>query len=294
MSHEKETRVLQKAAVKITLREPQNKLIGLIQFLENFGTKEIHLLHAASKLTSKQNSDAEEKLGEIRIKAENLGFSVQVHIIRGHVPTRIVEVAEAQKVDYLALHWMRKSVFRNALFGNIDADILRLSNLPVFIHNPGLFKTEVKLDQVMYATDFKYTDAGVLPYLVDRRFKARKLYILHVGQRAPDPATEQVRRKRILDNLNHLARECSHAYDSVQVIETRGVVRKQIIKQATMLDVDLIVVGKSEKPDAMSQVVGSTAEILPHKAGCSVFIIPVICSLPDADDITGSRKNETE
>ncbi len=127
----------------------------------------------------------------------------------------------------------------------------------------------------------------VLPYLINRKFKARKLYLLHVGDRAPDPVTEEQRRQRVLDNLQRLARECAHAYEDVEVMQTIGLTRKQIVKQAGAKDVDLIVAGKSENPDVMSQVVGSTAEILPHKAGCSVFIIPGICRLPSAEEEGG-------
>ncbi|MCA1743899.1 MAG: universal stress protein, partial [Desulfovibrionales bacterium] len=79
----------------------------------------------------------------------------------------------------------------------------------------------------------------------------------------------------------------------VEAIETRGSAGKQIVKQAAVLDVDLIVVGKSEKPNAMSQVVGSTAEILPHKTRCNIFIIPGLCRLCDFNS-KGEDYNEVE
>ncbi len=284
--------MLQRAAVKISLKEPRKKLMHMFEFLSNFGTRDIHLIHAAPKITSQQRSDIEEKLEKTSKDATNFGLNAYTHIRCGHVPISIIETAEEIKAGYIAIYWMPKSLFRNALFGNIDSDILRLSNFPVFIYNPGLFKSSVNMEQVLYATDFKHTDAAVLPYLVDRRFTANKLYILHVGERAPDPATEEIRRKRVLDNLDALARECAHAYDSVQPLETIGPSRKQIVKQAAMLDVDLIVVGKSDKSDTVSQMLGSTAEILPHKAGRSVFIIPVVCRLPVSQNNKDSSYHE--
>ena len=271
--------MLQRAAVKISLKEPRKKLMHMFEFLGNFGTREIHLIHASPKITPQQREEIEEKLEKNSKDAINFGFNAYTHIRCGHVPTSIIETAQEKKADYIAIYWMPKSLFRNALFGDIDSDILRLSNLPVFIYNPGLFKSSVSMEQVLYATDFKHTDAAVLPYLVDRRFTASKLYILHVEERAPDPATEEIRRKRVLDNLDVLARECAHAYDSVQTVETIGQVRKQIVKQAYILDVDLIVVGKSDKAGTVSQMLGSTAEILPHRGGRSIFIIPDSCRL---------------
>ncbi|WP_291322951.1 universal stress protein [Desulfonatronospira sp.] len=272
--------MLQRAAVKISLKEPRKKLVHMFEFLGNFGTRDIHLIHATPKITSQHRREIEEQLEKTSKDAVNFGFNVYTHILSGHVPTSIIETAEEKKAGFIAIFWMPKSLFRNALFGNIDSDILRLSNLPVFIYNPGLFRSSANMEQVLYATDFKHTDAAVLPYLVDRRFTASKLNILHVGERAPDPATEEKRRKNVLGSLNALARQCAHAYDSVQTIETIGQARKQIVKQAAMLDADLIVVGKSDRADTVSRMMGSTAEILPHRAGRSVFIIPVACRLP--------------
>jgi len=272
--------VLQRAAVKISLKEPRKRLMHMFEFLGNFGTKDVHLIHAAPKITSQQRSDIEEQLEKTAKDATNFGFNVYTHIRRGHVPTTIIETAQEKKADFIAIYWTPKSLFRNALLGNIDSDILRLSNLPVFIYNHGLFKSSVNLEQVLYATDCKHTDAAVLPYLVDRRFTASRLFILHVGERAPDPVTEEKRRKNVLDSLNALAIECSHAYNEVQPLETLGQVSKQIVKQAATLDVDLIVAGKSDKSGTVSQMLGSTAEILPHKAGRSIFIIPDACRLP--------------
>ncbi len=278
--------MLQRAAVKISLKESRKRLAELFDFLANFGTREIHLIHVLPKISTQQE-DIEEKLEKISKDAGYLGLRVQTHIRCGHVPVIVNEVAEETKADYTALCWISRSLFRTAMFGHTESDILRLSNIPVFIFNPGLFKSANGFEQVMYATDLKDSDAAVLPYLVDRRFTAKKLYILHVGERAPDPDTDEIRRKRVLDSLHGLARACSHAYDTVQPVETIGSVNRQIVKQAAMHGVDLIVVGKSERLDTVSQVVGSTAELLPHRAGRSVFIIPVICKLPAQENRQG-------
>ncbi len=279
--------MLQRAAVKISLKEPRKKLMEMFGFLGNFGTREIHLIHVPPKINAQQQADIEQKLEKISKDAGNFGLNVQTHIRCGHVPVVLNEIAEEKKTDYTALYWLSRSLFRTALFGHIESDILRLSNLPVFIYNPGLFKSTNGLEEVMYATDLKNTDAAVLPYLVDRRFTARRLYILHVGERAPDPDTEEMRRKRVLDSLDRLARACSHAYDSVQPVETIGAPHKQIVKQAALQNVDLIVVGKSEKHDPLSQMVGSTAEILPHRSGRSVFIIPSLCEFSAPENQQG-------
>lgn len=271
--------MLQKAALKISLAEPKKKLLDMVTFLKNFGTSQVVLVHVRTSSNYRRREEAAEQLSQLAKEVADLGLTVETTIRTGHAPTMVMEAAENSGADYVAIFWQPKALLRQALIGSIDSDILRMSNLPVFVYNPKLFKPVVVLDSVLYATDFKFTDAVVMPYLVNSRFKAHQLYLLHVGERAPDPVTEKDRKQNVLDNLQRLANECAHAYDQVEVIETIGMVRRQIIRQAKSKGVDLIVVGKSEKPDTLSRIIGSTAEILPHKARCNVFIIPGICSI---------------
>lgn len=275
--------MLRRAAVKVSLKEPRQKLLDMVAFLKNYGTNEVHLIHVRTKTHYREREMVEEELEAIREQVEELGFSTHVHIRTGTAAVMLLDVAQEIQADYVSLCWTAKAVLRQALLGSVDSDILRMCNLPVFIYNPKMFKSVLELESVLYATDFQYTDAAVMPYLRHSRFKAKTLYLLHVGERAPDPATEERRKQRAVDNLERLADECRHAYDEIEVIDTIGMVRRQIVKQAKLKDVELIVVGKSEKPDTVSQMLGSTGEILPHKAACSVFIIPGSCSL-DADE----------
>lgn len=271
--------MLGRAAVKVSLKEPRQKFLDMVTFLRNYGTREVHLVHVRTKTHYQGREMIEEGLDTLRDEVEALGFEAHAHIRTGHAPSMFLEVAHEVQADYIALCWTAKALLRQALLGSIDSDILRLCTLPAFVYNPRIFRSVLELESVLYATDFQYTDAVVMPYLRDSRFKAHTLYLLHVGERAPDPATEARRIQEAEANLERLAAECRHAYDEIETIETIGMVRRRIVKQAKLKDVELIVVGKSEKPDAVSQMLGSTGEILPHKASCSVFIIPGICML---------------
>ena len=271
--------MLERTLVKVSLREPRQKFLDMITFLKNYGTSEVHLIHARTKTNYRNRERIEADLERLRAEVADLGYSVQAHIRTGFAPLKILDVAQEVHADYISICWTSKAMLRQALLGSIDSDILRMSTLPVFIYNPKIFRSVLELESVLYATDFQYTDAAVMPYLRDSRFKARILHLLHVGERAPDPVTEKRRKQEALDNLHRLAEECRHAYDEVETVEVIGMVRRRIIQQAKQRDVELVVVGKSEKPDAMSQMLGSTGEILPHKASCSVFIIPGVCGL---------------
>lgn len=275
--------MLKRAAVKVSLKEPRQKFLDMVTFLRNFGTTEVHLVHVRTKTHYRERERLENEMEALRGEVEELGYTAHAHIRTGNAALQSIETAQEVNADYVAICWTSKAMLRQALLGSIDSDILRMCNLPVFIYNPKIFRSVLELESVLFATDFKYTDAVIMPYLRDSRFKAHTLYLLHVGERAPDPATEEARREAVHDNLERLAEECRHAYDEIEVMDTVGLVRRQIVKQAKLKNVELIVVGKSEKPDAMSRMLGSTGEILPHKASCSVFIIPGLCRLEPAE-----------
>lgn len=279
-----ETTLLSTAAVKITLDEPRKKFLDMIACLKSYGTRQIHFIHIRTKSRYIYMEKAEAMLDEIVGEATAMGFEADFHIRTGHAPSLFADTAQATGADYLCLYWRPKGLLRQALLGSIDSDILRISNLPVFIHKPRLFGDTTQLDRVLYATDFKSTDAAAMPYLADSRFKARTLFLLNVRDRAPDPVTDKALRESVQESLRHLADQCRHAYDQVEIIQSIGMVRREITRQAKTVNADLLVVGRSEKPDAVARFIGSTAEILPHKTRCSVFIIPSICDLDAPTD----------
>lgn len=278
--------MLHKAAVKTSLNEPRRKLLEMIAQLKHFGTTHVHLVHIRTRSSYRDRESAEEQMERLVPAIEKMGLAVDYSIRNGHAPTEIIRVAEEAGAAYIAILWEPKALLRQALLGSIDSDILRLSNLPTFLYKPSLIGESPKIERVMYATDLQHTDATVMPYLRDSRFRAHTLYLLHVGHRAPDPETEEQRRETLRAGLQRLAAECAHAYDTLEVIESIGMVTKTIVKQARAKGANLIVVGKSDDPDAMTRIVGSTAEMLLHKAPCSVFIIPNLCVLPDQHPVT--------
>lgn len=265
--------MLQNVAVKVSLKEPRSRFLDMMTLLKSFGTNRAYLLHVTSGADGKQEK-ARRKLAQLAEQVRELGFEAAALVKDGHPPTQTVWTARELGVDYLSIYWLSKAVLVQALMGSIDADILRMSDLPVFVYNRGYMNASTRLERVLYATDFKSTDSKVMPYLVNKELQARELVLLHVGQRAPDPETEHRRQHCVQENLERLATECSEAYDTVRTLQVVGRRRKQILRQAYLNRVDLIVVGKADKPSGLKNFLGSTAEALPDKANRSVFIVP--------------------
>lgn len=265
--------MLQSVAIKLTLKEPQGRFLDMMSLLRSFGTNKAYLVHVTNNADSRQEK-AGRKLAALAERTRELGFETAAVVKHGHVPTQTIWSARELGVDYLGIYWLPKPVLVQAIMGSIDADILRMSDMPVFVYNRGYMNASTKLERVLYATDFQATDAQVMRYLVNREFQARELYLLHVGERAPDPVAEHHRQHCVQENLERLAAECSQAYDSVYPLQVLGGRRKQILRQAYLNKVDLIVIGKSDRPTSLKNFLGSTAEALPSSSNRSVFIVP--------------------
>lgn len=264
--------MLKSAVIKVSLKEPQGRVAEMMGAMRSLGTEEVHLVHVRGQGAGYEKQRA--KLEVLREDAVELGLTAEVHIPEGHAPTRVLQAAFHLDADYISIPWVKKAILRQALMGSIDDDILRMSDTPVLIFKQGLFSRTQSLDSILYATDFRATDAKVMPYLKDRDFKARALYMLHVRERAPDPDTDTARSRAVLDNLRRLAAECAHAYDEIEHLEAVGSTRKQIVRQSRVLGVDLIVAGKADNPDMLDNILGSTVEHLAHRAACSLFVVP--------------------
>ena len=269
--------MLQTAAIKVSLEEPRSRFLEMARCIKSFGTEKIYLIHVRTSNRKSKHNKVISSLRELADSIRELDFSVEIYLQQGQIATEIVDLSRELGVDFICIYWIPKGALRNILLGSIDSDILRMSDRPVFVYNRKWYQTPAKIyERVMYATDFQATDSKVMPYLRYENFKAENLLILHVGERAPDPHAEKQRLNRVHQDLQRLAKECSHAYSQVETIEVVGRPKSQIVRQARIHKVDLIVIGKSDKPKPLEQLMGSTAEAIPHKAKCSVFIIPGI------------------
>lgn len=267
--------MLEKALIKVSLREPVAKFQELAALLKGFGTEKLFLVYVQASHQKKAQEKISSRLKELAAKVGELGFEVQTYIKEGHVASRIIDTARELKVDYVCIYWLPKGIIKQALWGSIDSDILRMCDIPVFVYNRGyLGLRSTQLDSVLYATDFKYTDNKVMPYLLNKNFQAENLFLLHVGERAPDPHTEKKRQEKARKNLQRLASECTNAYEHIQTLDVVGRIKTQILRQARRNKADLIVIGKTDSPNSFKKLMGSNAEVIPNKAKCSVFIIP--------------------
>lgn len=270
----------------LNLKEPQSRLDGVFRILNTLPADHVSLLYVGEGQHN-NNSSNENNLGRLRDRLKGHGFNVKTAFRTGHVATAICEFAEEQDADLVIMPWKPKSSIRIALLGSVVQDVVRLSDRPVAVWKAGSFALKYPakgVKNIMYATAFQAIDRDVIHYLGHKAMNAEKLVLLHVGERAPDPRAEGKRQKKVQDNLDRLAGECSLQYGRIETISVLGKPSRQIVKQARLKEIDLVVVGKLDNPDHFGSMMGSTAEQLVHSSPCSLLVIPKGAAGKSLDD----------
>jgi nucleotide-binding universal stress UspA family protein len=257
--------------IPIDAKIPVQRVMDMVRFLEPFEPDRVYLLHVRSGNGEKVLS----KMTDIRTSIAGEGMDVELTYRRGHVASQIVDVADTtNSIICFLKRW--KNPLQRALLGSPVTDVVRMSDQPVLIYRKSsYFKSENILKTLLYATDFKFSDKTCLQYIRHKAFKAERLILLHVGQRAPDPETEKNRETEVQSNLARLAGECEDSFQDIQQRQVVGLnIAGKIIREARRNNADLIVVGKLDVRGAITRIMGSTAEAVHTKAPCSVLIIP--------------------
>ncbi|MFW6414181.1 MAG: universal stress protein [Verrucomicrobiota bacterium] len=271
--------MLEEAVWPVSLKESQQQIDGIISLLQHFSTQKVHLLH----VNEAPEYTLQERRKQLEARAEELGrlkVHSEISFRAGHVATAITEFADYKNTDFIILPWKTKMIVKRALLGNTVRDVIRLSNRPVAVYREGWKpvrrgESETRINKIMYATAFQATDKVVMPYLIHDGIRADTLYLLNVGQRAPDPEAEKKRRQQAEEKLAELAKECRDAYNNIDTLTVIGRPYKQILQKARRENINLIVAGKYDKASPFSSILGSIAEHLPHRSPCPILIIPL-------------------
>lgn len=266
------------ALVPINFRESLPRLRGLVSFLGKFGTGRLILLHVTS---GQQRDRLERRLEELReqlretLEASHL--ECEIRLSSGSPPSEVCRVAREAEADYIALPWRRKNWLQRTLAGSFSRDLIRLSDLPLFLYKGGGYgswgESPREAFVVLYATALQIQDEHVLPLLSWPRLQVDRLVLVHAGPRAPDPVAEHRRDQEVSRRLVSLARNCEVPGRLVDTRSVTGKARREILRIARQEGARMLVVGKSEKRRGLAGMVGSVAESVAYDARQSVLIV---------------------
>ena len=269
--------MFESALIPLRFDEPPELVHSLTTFLKNFDTRTIVLVHVVSS-GLESVSGSERRLRKLAAKLAEDGYEVETVVRTGSPAMEICTVADQRNLAFTCIPWRTKSFLQRTLLGNTTVDVARLTNVPLFVYKPHGGKEETpRLQSVLYAASLEDGHEKIIPYLRDEHLAATHLYVLHVGWRAPDPWAEHTRREEIFHQLSAIRNECEGCFETIQTISVVGNARRQILREASEREVELIVLGKHEheREQALETMLGSTAERITHEAKASVFLIPL-------------------
>lgn len=266
--------MLKRVLIPINFHEKPEKIDGMCSLLTSIGTEDAVLLHvgADKKGAGRQNR---RRLEEIAARVRENGLRTEEIVRPGSVQMVVVRTAEEAGCDFIAFAFRRKSILRRAIMGSTVKDVIRQSDLPVFVYKerPRWWSSDERF-RAMYATSLQFGDDIILSYIRDKQFKADEIVFLHVGRRAPDPWVEGQRKERVEQQLWELRKNCGLGEEDSRHLSVIGAARREIIRAARKVPADLVLVGKADSVGGMVPVLGSTTEEVSYNVGCSVLIIP--------------------
>ncbi len=255
-------------------RPEELRKIGLT--LKNFGARSICLYHVNESGSFFKGSDVS-WLMRLQEAMEGEGLSVEVKRGNGHIASSIAEAALFQGADEIYLKAKRRWHLRTMLLGSVSRDLLRLSDVPVFVHKirPRLPDGAEGLGHedlvVLYATNLDESSARPIPYI--KEFHGARCHILHVRDRMADPSTERRRRDAVAQDLQTMEEEIIPFFNHVTSEQRIGDPSTQVLKVSEWLKADVVVIGR-KKPTFFSAPMGGTAERIVNESKASIFMVP--------------------
>lgn len=250
---------------------PDSKIISMAEFIRFFEPEKVYIILVASGNSLRHR----QWLDRIEQEMLEIGLPVESLLRYGHVPSQIVNTARmTQSIICFLKKW--KNPLKKALAGSVVSDVVRMSEEPVLIYKkPLTSQADQILDSIMYATNFKHSTKTCTRYIQHKAFKAKRLILLHVGKRAPDPKAEKKRLETVHANLDQLVSECQNGFETIEKREVVGLgVARKILGHARKNEVHLLLIGKIDTRGFFSHFTGGTTEAVYNRAPCSVLIIP--------------------
>ena len=244
--------------------------------LTSLGARSVCLYHVNEPGSSFRGAD----LSWLTLLAEALeetGLVVEIKTGEGHIASSIAETALLEGVDSIYLKAKRRWHIETILLGSISRDLLRLADVPVFVHKarPRFSDDGTAPDpsdlRILYATDLDEASARPLPYVME--FQGAWCHVLHIRGRMADPTTERVRREAVDGELQAVAEELRPYYERVTIEARIGNPASEVLHVSNQIEADIVALGR-KSPAFLSAPMGAIAERIVIGSRASIFLVP--------------------
>ncbi|WP_433964881.1 universal stress protein [Tunturiibacter gelidiferens] len=204
------------------------------------------------------------------------GVKVTKKVIQGFLPASLVlEAAVESKSELVVLGTSSKQGLKKLILGSTAEEIIRNAVCPVLTVGPHVARpadVPLAFQSIIYATDLSPQAAKAANYaLFFAEDSGAHLYLCQVID-DKDPSTPSIL-KASSDSLNKLIPESAYDWCRPECVTEQGSAAETILKLATRVDADLIVLGVRRSSFWLTYVdTGLTPAIL-SKARCPVLTV---------------------
>jgi nucleotide-binding universal stress UspA family protein len=215
--------------------------------------------------------------------------AVSVSVCEGlNVREEILREAAAQHADLLVLGSHGLTGIKRLVLGSTAENVLRHGTTPVLIvpaHAPEVPAAGVPFKRIVCAVDFHAESYRALRYAFDLAqesdaqltlLHALQMPAVHAGAEDLTYDIESARETVMRDaraRLEALVPEAARAYCTVQATVAEGAAHTAILRRATEVDADLIIMGVRDRDAFDVAVFGSHAQAVVRAAHCPVLTV---------------------
>ena len=268
--------MFEKMLIPVAYGERPEELRKVGKILKSLGASSVCLYHVNEPGSFFRGADLS-WLTLLSEALEETGLTVEVKMGGGHIASAIAETALLEGADGIYMKAKRRWHIETMLLGSVSRDLLRLADVPVFVHKvrPRLPDDGAEPDRsdlnVLYATDLDETSNRLLPYVME--FAGAWCHVLHIRGRMADPLAERVRREAVDRELGTVAEELRPYFERVTFEQRIGDPAGQVLYVSDQIEADVVVLGRRSAA-FLSAPMGYTAERIVTGSKASIFLVP--------------------
>jgi nucleotide-binding universal stress UspA family protein len=227
---------------------------------------------------AEQYAGAEQKIHELTAKHSRNGVESEVVLERGPVADSILQFAEDQNIDLIAMGTHGRRGLDRIVVGSVTERVLRTARCAVLaVHNPaqatGGQGEPIQVRRILFCTDFSDNSPRALEYafLLACQYKA-EISLLHVLERSGGKNLE-AEKQDVLERIRSFTPDDVERCVTVVPAVRAGQAYQEILEHATENQTDLIVLGVRGRNAVDLALFGSTTYRVIQLGSCPVLVV---------------------
>ncbi len=278
--------LMEKVLLATDFSDSARKLQHCVGEFKELGLKEVVLTHVVDIQSSAMGSTVlqkhnQEVLEEEKKRLSELGLEVKVRVELGYPPEKIVGIAREENVSLILVGSHGKGFLRELLLGSTAFDIIRSSDIPVYVEKYRYREGEVaepvcsnRLESVLVPVDFSSCSEKAVEKVLGLGKKLEKVTLVAVIESSEDPEELEKTKKEYEFSLEEIARRFKAMEINVVSRVEVGLASEKIMEVADEVGTTMIVLSTRGAGRLQRLFLGSTADAVARRSRYPTLLIP--------------------